>query len=160
MAKTLEIKIDGLTEISKAMKELGKKTSNQISVKAMRAGGRIVRDAARAKAPVLQESVPHRRKGTIKRSIIERTKVGKNGKTTTLVGVKKLSKKRIEAFKTRTGKSGAKNPNDPYYWHMVEFGTSKMPAKPFLKPAFEQKKYQAKSEVIGILKKEILKAGK
>jgi HK97 gp10 family phage protein len=27
-----------------------------------------------------------------------------------------------------------------FYWHMVEFGTEKMPAQPFMRPAFEAKK--------------------
>lgn len=157
---SVSVKVSGLKELAKRMQDLDKKVRNRISAKAMRAGGRIVRDTARAKAPVLQESVPHRRKGTLKRSIVERTKVGKNGKTTTYIAVKNLSGKQIAKFKGKSGKSGAKNPSDPYYWRFVEFGTSKMPAKPFMRPAFEQSKNQAANEIIRTLRSEILNEGK
>lgn len=157
---SVSVKVSGLKELAKRMQDLDKKVRNRISAKAMRAGGRIVRDTARAKAPVLQESVPHRRKGTLKRSIVERTKVGRNGKTTTYIAVKNLSGKQIAKFKGKSGKSGAKNPNDPYYWRFVEFGTSKMPAKPFMRPAFEQSKNQAANEIIRTLRSEILNEGK
>lgn len=156
---SVSVKVNGLKELGKNLQALDKKVRNRISAKAMRAGGRIVRDTARAKAPVLQESVPHRRKGTLKRSIVERTKVGKNGKTTTLISVRNLSGKQIAKFKGKTGKSGAKNPNDPFYWRFVEFGTSKMPAKPFLRPAFEQSKQQAANTIISTLRTEILNEG-
>ncbi|QIM65264.1 HK97-gp10 family putative phage morphogenesis protein [Frederiksenia canicola] len=153
---TVSVKVNGLKELGKNLQALDKTVRNKISAKAMRAGGRIVRDTARAKAPVLQENVPHRRKGTLKKSIVERTKVGKNGKTTTLISVRALSSKRIAAFKTKKGKSGAYNPHDPYYWRFVEFGTSKMPAKPFLRPAFEQSKGQAAKAIISTLRREIM----
>lgn len=157
---SVSVKVSGLKELGKNLQALDKKVRNRISVKAMRAGGRIIRDSARAKAPVLQESVPHRRKGTLKRSIVERTKVGKNGKTTTIVAVRNLSGKQIAKFKGKTGKSGAKNPNDPFYWRFVEFGTSKMPAKPFMRPAFEQNKQRAAQEIIHTLRNDILHEGK
>ncbi len=32
---------------------------------------------------------------------------------------------------------------DAYYWYLVEFGTSKMSARPFMRPAFEAKKDDA-----------------
>lgn len=35
-------------------------------------------------------------------------------------------------------KKGAKNQDDPFYWHFHEFGTSKMSARPFMRPAFEE----------------------
>lgn len=36
----------------------------------------------------------------------------------------------------------------PFYWRFMEFGTSKMPARPFIRPAFEAKKEEA-VEAIG-----------
>lgn len=81
----LTVKINGLNELQKAMNALGRKASNRIAVKAMRKGGAIIRDKARANAPVLKETVPHRKAGTLKKAIQSRTKVGKNGKTNTYV---------------------------------------------------------------------------
>ncbi|OBX00440.1 hypothetical protein QV05_07570 [Gallibacterium genomosp. 1] len=157
MAST--VKVEGLRALSAAMKELGRKASNRIAVKAMRKGGAIVRDKARNNAPTLKEKVAHRRAGTLKKAIQSKTKVGRNGKTNTYIGVKKLSGKQIEKFKAKAQKGGAYNPNDPYYWRFVEFGTSKMPARPFLRTAFEQTKDQAANAIITTLREEILREG-
>ena len=35
----------------------------------------------------------------------------------------------------KAGQRGARNPNDPFYWRFLEFGTRKMPARPFLQRA-------------------------
>ncbi|MGV6989652.1 HK97-gp10 family putative phage morphogenesis protein [Testudinibacter sp. P80/BLE/0925] len=156
---SVTVKVSGLKELQKAMGELGRKASNRIAVKAMRKGGAIVRDKARANAPVLTENVPHRKAGTVKKAISSRTKIGRNGKTNTYVWVKGLSTKQILKFKGKTGRSGAFNPKDPFYWRFLEFGTSKMPAKPFMRPAFEQSKQQAAKAIIDTLRTEILKEG-
>ena len=41
---------------------------------------------------------------------------------------------------------------DAYYWFFKEFGTSKMPATPFLRPAFEMKKEAAVKRFAEVLK--------
>uniref|UniRef100_UPI00403DDDE0 HK97-gp10 family putative phage morphogenesis protein n=1 Tax=Pasteurella multocida TaxID=747 RepID=UPI00403DDDE0 len=156
---SVTVKVDGLDKLQKAMQELGRKTSNRIAVKAMRKGGAIVRDQARQNAPVLKETVPHRRAGTLKKAISSRTKVIRGGKTKTYVWVKGLSTKQVLKFKDKTGKASAYNPKDPFYWRFVEFGTSKMPAQPFLRPAFQQSKEQASKTIIETLHKEIIKEG-
>lgn len=149
------VKVEGLSQIHKALSELGRKVSNKIAVKAMREGGKIVREQARQNAPVLSQSTPYRRAGTLKKAIKSSTKVLKNGKIGTVIRVKTLTTKQIETFKVRSGKKGALNPKDPYYWRFLEFGTSKMPAKPFLRPAFEQSKEKAATEIITTLKRGI-----
>ena len=104
---SVTVRVDGLKELQKAMQSLGRKTSNRIAVKAMRKGGAIVRDKARSLAPVLKESVPHRRAGTLRKSIQSRTKVGKNGRTDAYIWVKGLSTKQVLKFKEKGGKSSA-----------------------------------------------------
>ena len=137
----LTVKVTGLKELGKKMNDLGKKTKGRISVDSMRKGAVIIRDKARANAPTLQEKVPHRKRGTLRRTILE--------------------SKTIENFKVKTGKGGAKNPNDPYYWRFIEFGTSKMQARPFLRPAFSTKKNQVSREIINNLRNNIFReAGK
>ncbi|MGC7561339.1 HK97-gp10 family putative phage morphogenesis protein [Pasteurella sp. PK-2025] len=156
---SVTVKVEGLNQLQKAMQNLGRKTSNRIAVKAMRKGGVIVRDKARQNAPVLKENVPHRRVGTLRKAISTRTKVGRGGKTNTYIWVKGLSTKQVLKFKDKTGKAGAYNPKDPFYWRFLEFGTSKMPAQPFLRPAFQQSKNQAAKTIIETLHKEIIKEG-
>lgn len=159
MAET--VRVEGLKELQKAMQNLGRKTANKIAVKAMRKGGVIVRDKARQNAPVLTANSPYRRPGTLRKAISTRTKIGKNGQTNTYVWVKGLSTKQVLKFKGKTGKVGAYNQKDPFYWRFVEFGTSKMAAKPFMRPAFEQSKEKAASEVIKSLRDDIIaEAGK
>lgn len=158
---SVTVRVEGLKELQKAMQSLGRKTSNRIAVKAMRKGGAVVRDKARMLAPVLKESVPQRRAGTLRKSIQSRTKVGKNGRTDTYIWVKKLSTKQVLKFKEKSGKSSAYNPLDPFYWRFIEFGTSKMPARPFMQPAFQQSKEQAAQAIIDTLQQEIIaEAGK
>lgn len=153
----LTVKVNGLQQLSKAMNDLGRKTKNRIAVKAMRQGGVIIRDQARSNAPVLKENVPHRKRGTLRKAVVTSTKVNKSGVIRTKIYVRTLKGSKIEAFKVRTGRSGAKNPNDPFYWRFVEFGTSNMVAKPFMRPAFQQSKERATNEILTTLKSEIIR---
>lgn len=45
--------------------------------------------------------------------------------------------------------------NDPFYWFMLEFGTSKMKAKPFLRPAFEGQKEKAVNTIAQRLRRNL-----
>jgi HK97 gp10 family phage protein len=36
---------------------------------------------------------------------------------------------------------------DAFYWFWIEFGTSKLPAKSFIRPAFDTKKEAAAEEI-------------
>lgn len=44
----------------------------------------------------------------------------------------------LEGFLAGEKKAVAKGADDPYYWFFVEFGTAKMQAQPFLRPALEE----------------------
>lgn len=86
-------------------------------------GADIFRDEAQARVPV--------RTGVVKANII----------------VKHLDeeadggKRQAYLVRVRTGKFNAEG--DAYYWRWVEFGTSKMAAQPFMRPAFEAKVAEA-----------------
>lgn len=156
----LSVKITGLKELGQTMEALGRKTRNKLGAKAMRRGGVIIRDQARANAPVLQEKVLHRKRGTLRKAIIASTKPQKDGSVRTIIFVRSLKNSKVLEFKSKTGKGGAYNPHDPFYWRFVEFGTSKMPAQPFLQPAFTSKKEQASREIITTLRDDILREAK
>lgn len=51
--------------------------------------------------------------------------------------------------------SAIRDDRDAYYWRFVEFGTSKMPARPFLRPAFESQKEKAVQVFSAVLKREV-----
>ncbi|SUC18426.1 phage protein [Proteus mirabilis] len=77
-------------------------------------GASALKEEIKHRVPILKETVPHRRKGTIKRNIRSKTKVQRNGQVKTRIWVKSLSGKKVSAFKQATGKSAALNPNDPF----------------------------------------------
>ena len=138
MAET--IKVHGLQELSQTLMKLPAELEKRVIMGALRAAGQTIRKDAMARAPILEKPDPRRRAGTIKKNIsVRRVK----GKTAVYVGVFGASRKKIAAFKAAGGGKGANNPDDPYYWKWVEFGTKKMAARPFLRPAFEAQKYEA-----------------
>ena len=138
MAET--IKVHGLQELSQTLMKLPAELEKRVIMGALRAAGQTIRKEAMARAPILQEPDPRRRAGTLLKSIsVRRVK----GKVAVYVGVFGLSGKRMAAFKAGGGTKGANNPDDPYYWKWVEYGTKKMAARPFLRPAFEAKKFEA-----------------
>jgi HK97 gp10 family phage protein len=102
----------------------------------------LIRNEAKQSAPVLQQPTPRRRAGTVKRRIsVRASKFARQaGDEGVFVGVRPL---RGNADTRRYGKAGANNPNDPYYWRFLEFGTQKMVARPFLGPAARSKGEQA-----------------
>lgn len=148
-AKTnTEVRIAGLKELLQGLSSLPFELGKGAIYSALGGAGAVVRKEAQARVPVLSANDPavlkgYRRPETLKRSIrVSRSKInkGQNGLWEVIVRVKPLKGKAIQKFKNTTGKSAAKNPDDPYYWWWVEFGTSKMQARPFLRPAFEQTK--------------------
>ena len=48
-----------------------------------------------------------------------------------------------ELFVLSSRKKDPDAPDNAWYWHFVEFGTQKMPAQPFLAPAFDSKRTDA-----------------
>ncbi len=138
------IEIKGLSEIRARMLALPKKLDRKLLNKALLVGAVSIRDEARLRAPLLVRADPRRRRGTVQKAI--RAQAGKPypGMTATvIVRVKRLTKAQIRRFKVKHGKSGAENPSDPFYWWHQEFGTSKQPAKKFMRNAFESKKGDA-----------------
>lgn len=136
MAETVEVK--GLRELRRAMLTLPQKMDQRILNSGLLAGGRLIVADAKQRVAV--------RTGELRRNIRARSTKPFQGMTATvIVGVRKLTKKQIAALKKKRNRKGSSlpNPSDPFYWRFLEFGTSKMRARPFLRPAFESKKGQA-----------------
>lgn len=120
MADSIEIKLQGVDELVRALREAPDKIRKQAVRGALRKAGRLIATAAKAAAPVLKLPTKTRNPGTIKRAI--RVGVSKfarrGGDEGVFIGVRPLS----GARQKKLGKAGAMNPNDPYYWPWVEFG--------------------------------------
>lgn len=135
-----DVKVDGLKELRDRLRQLPDKVGKNCLRVSAYAGAKIVRDEARTKAPVYTGSVSegHPPPGTLKRAIIMKQIPEASGplKQTFYVTVRKGKKYR------KQGKSGNLS-QDAYYWTFVEFGTARMTARPFLRPAFEAVKMRA-----------------
>lgn len=142
----VRVEVQGAREIAAAMRELPRRVDRKILNAGLLAGARLVRDEARAIAPVLKNPDPRWRPGTLKKAIqaatIAASRTPYAGEV--IVRVRKLTQARIAKLKRSAAKRGRSvNPIDPYYWFWVEFGTAKMKAQPFMRPAFEAQKNRA-----------------
>jgi HK97 gp10 family phage protein len=129
------LKLTGFKELADALRELGPRVARNSLRRAVSAGAAEIRNDAKARAPV--DTGEMRKDIMIKR---ERDTKGEMAATYS-VFVRSGKKSRL-AGKSRDVQK------DSYYWKFVEFGTSKMAAKPFLRPAFESRKEEA-VKVIG-----------
>lgn len=130
MTDRLDFKIDGLEELQKKFKNISDDMEYKGGRFALRKAAQVIRDdakqgAARVDDPATAEN--------ISRNIAERWSTRRFRATKDLmfrVGVLggaggNLSKEEI-----------TKNPGgDTRYWRLIEFGTEKMPAQPFMRPA-------------------------
>ena len=125
------VRIEGLDELKRKLAEVPKAMRKRVLRNALAAGAREVRDVAKRNAPVMtlgtSLKAPYRKPGTVKQAI--RVRTSKADRRAGDVGVF------VNVRPAKAGQRGAKNPNDPFYWRFLEFGTKKMPAKPFLQRA-------------------------
>lgn len=171
MAKQF-ITVSGIREMALAAKKFPEEVKRKIVGKALIAGARFGRDAARALAPTLKAEYhndPRRSPGTLKRNIVAvRVRRGDfPEEVMAIVGIRLLSKKSIASFKAgNAGKAGADNPNDPFYGVMVEVGSrahkrrnKAIPKVEFLKRGFESTASRSVTKIKDVSGKEIYDYG-
>jgi len=112
------VTVQGIPDLRQELLRLPVKFRKRALLNALRAGARVVRDAARLKAPELKVAVKRRtnvrRVGTLKRAISVRTSkiARRNGDVGVFVNVKPA----------KPSQRGAKSSSDPYYWRWQNFG--------------------------------------
>jgi HK97 gp10 family phage protein len=128
--KTGSFSITGLSDLEKRLSEFSDRVGKNILRGAVSAGAAVIRNEARLKAP--------KDTGEMVRDImIKRAKEIKgSGDVTYQVFVRTGKKSRLAGKKRNVAR-------DSFYWRFVEFGTSKMSAKPFMRPAFDTQKEKA-----------------
>lgn len=144
--------IKGLSELSAALKELPNRIARNALRQSVARGAVVIRDEAKTRAPVSTtppapgDPLP----GTLKRSIVIKHDKDRSSLTsqTYVVAVRHGKKYRNQ------GKKGNRS-QDAYYWRWVEFGTVKMAARPFMRPAFETQKEAAVQEIARVLAERI-----
>ena len=133
--------IEGLDKLRERLRDLPKKLRRRALRNALAKGARLVRDEARrirkqgtgagggGKRPTIDLSVYYQHGSVAKAITVRTSKVAtRQGDVGVFVNVRPM----------RGSAAGRKNPNDPYYWHFLEFGTKYFrPGRgaPFLRPA-------------------------
>lgn len=132
----LKLKKDVIDRMSSLAPKLQKKYLNA----AMRAGAVIVQRAAQERARAFDD--PKTPKAIWKEIVIRtNAKLGRQNQGLALQvgvlgGAKKYSNNDFNRRHRRVGRTYI-TPGNVYYWRFLEFGTSKMRAQPFMRPALE-----------------------
>ncbi|OAL78974.1 hypothetical protein AY606_05980 [Acinetobacter sp. SFB] len=154
-------KLTGLDEVLTRIEKMRVGTQNKHIRKALRKSMVPVRDQAKLNAKTIDD---YKTASEIHKNIVIRAgKTKEKGVLKIRVGVKHggefwKSNKKMQ----RKGRGRLENPhydalqNDTRYFWLVELGTSKTAAQPYLRPAFEQKKDEAQAIFTAELKKAIL----
>jgi HK97 gp10 family phage protein len=156
--------IEGLAGLLDALKalpaEVVSKSGGPVKT-AMRKAANVIRDEARRRVaydaskpgPHVRDNIVSQRDSHPERIGLqgERYRVGVRG------GAKSYANTRRNRQKGRTGKKYT-TVGTTYWWRFLEFGTEKMHAKPFLRPAFESKRDEALAVIVSELTDGIAKA--
>ena len=131
--------IKGLDKLREALLELPKGIAKNVLRGSVNAGASVVRAEVKNRVPV--------KTGTLKRAIYQKQirERSNNEQQTFFVGVRQ----------GRSAKKTKKGNIDGWYAKFVEFGTSKMSARPFMRPAFEAKKQESVSAIRDYIAKRI-----
>ena len=138
------MKLEGFAELAAALRERPERVARNGLRAAVNAGATVIKNAAIAKAP---EDT-----GALRANMYQKQIREKSGPMlqTFYVGVRNGVAKYAKTKKNvRSGIAGKayKNDGSTFYWRFFEFGTSKMSARPFLRPAFEQNKEEAVTRI-------------
>lgn len=117
--------ISGVTEIKRAFDELGRKLGRKVITQEVRRGVKVLADDVRSRAPVYAGPRADVPKGAVKKDIRVRARAKR--------------KRGVIAIDVVTGKGTTKKAG-AYWGPMVEYGTRKMRAQPFIRPAFDANK--------------------
>ena len=143
--------IHGLDAIQAKLSKLPERLGRNAMRRSLRKGANIIRDAARSNARRYDDpSTPE----SIAKNIVSQNGGRKMerqlGGPVVRVGV-------LGGAKKKKGESGGKaNPGgDTWYWRLLEFGTSKMSAKPMLRPAAAEKAGAAMDAIVSAMSTEL-----
>lgn len=141
-------KLTGLRELGERMKALRTDVAGKVARQAIAAGASVSRAAIKRGAPVDS--------GNLKAAVVMKRVKDSRLTEEYVVAVRKGKSSDVRAAKQGKGKLG----KDAYYAHMVEFGTVKMPAQPFVRPGFDGSVDPALKAIEKRLKARIEKAEK
>jgi len=137
MPGTVSFKFEGGKELEAALKALGPRVARKLAGRALKAGAKLIVDEAKALCPVDPHS---EHKMHLRDAITSRVARGAlDDERSVLIGVERPESRRF---------------------HLVEFGTSKMAAEPFMRPAIDSQAEAAVAEMGRKLGEDIEKEAK
>jgi HK97 gp10 family phage protein len=160
----VEVNIKGLRELNAALNQLPKNIAKNVLRGAIGKGLRLMKNAAiqnapemsAADAPKNKDGQPKNMPGTLKRAIAMR-RLARESSAEREYWI--LYVRRGSRFLKDSGKKAGGvehyGPRDAYYAKWVEFGTSKMSARSFMRPAFEQTKTQTYEAAVDYIRKRL-----
>ena len=178
MASSVTVKVEGLRQLGDRMKPLSEDVNKRIGRAATAAGAAVIKKAAQDLVPV--------KTGALKKGIvvkrIPKSETGLTSEHIVTVSSREMKKyvaksraavvelqgpiapttvngKTYRAKKLLGRKESYTSLGDFFYAHFVEYGTSKMAAKPFLRPAYDQNKGRAVEAIKDRIAKRLTKAG-
>jgi HK97 gp10 family phage protein len=148
------IKISGLRELGERMRNLSDDINKKVARQAVAAGAKIVRDDARRRAP--------KDTGNLQAAIVMKN-LGKTKMTARYVVATRSGKTADVKAGKAAARSGEKDQRklvgkDAFYGAFVEFGTVKMPARPFMRPAIDDNTQAATDAIAKRLRQRIERA--
>lgn len=146
-----DFEIQGLGNVLQRMRTLAPKLQQKGARTAARKGANIIRDAARENAKRIND--PQTAEDISKNIAVQFASRSskREGGVVMRVGVK-------GGARNRMGKMGGGKANpggDTWYWRLVELGTSRARAQPFMQPALANNVEKVTSTVVAELNKEI-----
>lgn len=150
MANRGTIRVDGLAELGAKLRALSDDVRYKIARAAANAGAQVIKKEAQTRAPI----------GTVPHKVGKKGNIVPPGNLRRNIYVKRLplsQRKHTEDFIVAV-RQGGKSGKDAFYWRFLEYGTVKMAAQPFMRPAFSNKKQQAAEAMRERLRQRIQKA--
>lgn len=163
MTKAAVIKVSGFRELDAALSQLPRSTQKTVLRRTLVKAGEPIKERARQLVPVSS--------GKLRESIVVspriKNKVGSAEFSAAMsAGFGKAAAVKAMRNARRANKGSFAEmyigPAVPagYYGHLVEFGTSKMSAQPFLRPAWDALQQQALEIIRATMGSEIMRAAK
>lgn len=141
MADGFQVELHGVDELRRSLADAAKTIRTKAVRAALRKGAATITKEARVLAPVLAAPTKTRKPGTVRKAIVARPSkfARRAGDEGIFIGVRPLR----GARQKKLGRAGAKNPNDPFYWRFLEFGTRHIRPRRFLARAADSRGAEA-----------------